>query len=316
LTLVAYYHPLLRQKLEPIKFPLSKQDKQLITDMKYSIQSEQLKNSAAGMAANQWGINKQIFLFCPEADTVNGLEVIINPSYEAINDATTNLPQQSVEWEGCFSVPNVSCKVQRSLHIKVKYQNENGKIIIKELHDWHARVWQHENDHLNGLLFDDPKAGKCIERKQFASKEELNEFYNTLKLEKLNNMPCPCGTGELYKNCCGMLINGEKHADTPEKLMRSRYTAYAIHNMDYIKKTMQGPALLKFTEHNPTTKINEKWLGLKIITSYSDEQDPNIGYVEFIAKFKLNDKEHNMHELSKFQRKEGHWYYIDGKHLP
>ena len=84
LTLVDFHHPILRHPTEPVHFPLSDADKQLIRDMKYSIQPEQLKkanapwDSAGGMAANQWGANKRIFLFCPDNDT--DIKVIINPS--------------------------------------------------------------------------------------------------------------------------------------------------------------------------------------------------------------------------------------------
>ena len=65
LTLVDFHHPLLRQSIEPVHFPLSDIDKQLIQDMKYSIEVDQLKkagapwDAAAGMAANQWGANKR-----------------------------------------------------------------------------------------------------------------------------------------------------------------------------------------------------------------------------------------------------------------
>ncbi|MGD0466581.1 MAG: peptide deformylase [Gammaproteobacteria bacterium] len=193
LKLVDYSHPILHKKIALVQFPLSKQDKQSINDMKYSIQPEQLKkakasfDAAAGMAANQWGINKQIFIFCPERNSVEKLEVIINPSYEPISDLATGVPNQDFQWEGCFSVPLTVGKVQRYTHIRVKYQNEDGKIIVRELRDWAARVWQHENDHLNGLLFyDNPYIGKCVEKKNFASQEELESFYNTVKAEKRN----------------------------------------------------------------------------------------------------------------------------------
>ena len=187
LKLVDSDHPLLHKTIALVPFPLSSQDKQIINDMKYSIQPEQLKkakaslDAAAGMAANQWGINKQIFIFCPERNSAEILEVIINPSYEPINDVVTGVPQQDFQWEGCFSVPLAIGKVQRYTHIRVKYHNEDGKIIVRELRDFPARVWQHETDHLNGLLFyDNPYAGKCIEKKQFSSKEELENFYNII----------------------------------------------------------------------------------------------------------------------------------------
>lgn len=129
LTLSDYHDPILHQKVEKITFPLSVEDKQLIKDMKFSIQKEQLKKAnapwegAAGMAANQWGFNKAIFLFCPEGDPVNGLEVVINPSYEPLD------AEEEEAWEGCFSVPMATGNVRRFTHIRIHYQNEAGEII-------------------------------------------------------------------------------------------------------------------------------------------------------------------------------------------
>lgn len=178
LSLVDYNNPILRQKTSQITFPLNNQDKQLILDMKYSITTFE---SAAGMAANQWGANKSIFLFSPEDDFTDRIEVIINPSYEPIKEANSPLPKQEINWESCFSIPLAAGKVKRYTHIKVKYQDENGNTIIKELKDWPARVWQHENDHLNGILYDDQNIKKCEEKKVFSSTQEMNDFYKSLK---------------------------------------------------------------------------------------------------------------------------------------
>ncbi len=180
LKLVDYNDPILRQPTETVQFPLSMEDKQIIEDMKHSIQPAQLKEAdapwdgASGMAANQWGINKSIFLFCPFGDTKFDMTVVINPSYEF-------LPGEDTEWEGCFSVPLATGNVKRSTNIHVKYQNEKGKVIEKDLSGWAARVWQHENDHLNGFLYDDPRAGKCLEKKEFTSREAVDEFYASVK---------------------------------------------------------------------------------------------------------------------------------------
>lgn len=171
LKLADYDDKVLRIKTHDVQFPLTEEDKEIIASMKYSIQPEQLMaagapwDGAVGMAANQWGINKSIFLYCPSGDTVNALEVIINPSYVALA-TVINAKQDNYEseWEGCFSVPQAKGNIKRHCNIKVKYQNEQGEDLQRELSGWEARVWQHENDHLNGLLYDDPKAGKCLEK--------------------------------------------------------------------------------------------------------------------------------------------------------
>lgn len=326
LTLVDFHAPILRQTTEPVSFPLSDENKQLIADMKYSIQPEQLKaanapwDSAAGMAANQWGYNKQIFLFCPDAD-MNSLEVMINPSYEPLNSAnkaTTDSPDQDLCWEGCFSVPLATGNVKRYTNIRAKYQDENGKVIIRELRGRFARVFQHETDHLNGHLYYELDPEKCIDKRKFSSIEEVDKFYDaiyeTRKKSQQDLINCPCGSGRDYKNCCGPFISNEKQAHTPEALMRSRYTAYFKGNLDYIQATMREPALLKFNKRRET-KYPQEWLGLNVINAYND-LDPNIGYVEFIAKYKQGGTEIQIHELSKFYREDERWYYVDGQYLP
>ena len=188
LTLADYNDPVLRQATKPVTFPLSDEDKQIIADMIYSIQPAQLKaanapwDAAVGMAANQWGINKSIFLYCPTADTVNALEVVINPSYAPVFLPFASLrTTEDEDWEGCFSVPLATGNIKRDIHIRVKYQNEQGEWLERSLKDWPARVWQHENDHLNGFLYDDPRTGKCLEKKTFTSYEAVEEFYAQIR---------------------------------------------------------------------------------------------------------------------------------------
>lgn len=192
LKLADYQDTVLRQPTESVKFPLSDQDKKIILDMKYSIQPKQLKaanapwDAAVGMAANQWGLRKSIFLYCPEGDTEKGLEVIINPDYQAMPDSSGDETHECT-WEGCFSVPLASCKMVRHSHIRVTYQNEAGVRLRKELSGWYARVWQHENDHLRGFLLDDPRTGQCLEKKEFKSNDEVDRFYDSLRDENADS---------------------------------------------------------------------------------------------------------------------------------
>jgi peptide deformylase len=188
LKLVSYSDPILRQIAAPVHFPLSEDDKQLIANMKYSIQPEQLKQvhaaweAAAGMAANQWGVGKRIFIFSPNGNSAEELEVIINPSYIPLD--AEGLILQDDAWEACFSIPLAVGHISRFTRIQVKYQNEAGEFIEKELHGWAARVWQHENDHLNGTLYDDADAKKCKEKRIFSSKAEVDDFYQAIREER------------------------------------------------------------------------------------------------------------------------------------
>lgn len=190
LKLADYSNNILRTKTAPVTFPLSDEDRQLIEDMIYSIQPEQLIAAKApwedpvGMAANQWGVNKSIFLYCPSGDTVNDIEVVINPSYEAKPTLAIIAPSEQSEWEGCFSVPLASGHIKRSNKIHVKYQNMDGKVIEKDLSGWRARVFQHETDHLDGFLYDDPRHGRCLEKRVFKDRAAVEEFYISLINER------------------------------------------------------------------------------------------------------------------------------------
>ena len=92
--------------------------------------------------------------------------------------------------------------------------------------------------------------------------------------------------------------------------MRSRYTAYTMNNLDYIEATMRGPALALFNK-KATQYPSTQWLGLEVLKSYMDPKNPTVGYVEFIAHYKDNGMENQIHELSEFHLEDGHWYYVD-----
>lgn len=127
---------------------------------------------------------------------------------------------------------------------------------------------------------------------------------------------CPCGSQTSYLSCCGIYITNQAVAATPEALMRSRYTAYTLANIAYIKRTMRGAPLLNFNENDAKQWATQvKWLGLQVIRSYFNQSDKNTGFVEFIASFEEGNQQQHIHELSEFQRDHDLWFYIKG-HLP
>jgi SEC-C motif-containing protein len=104
---------------------------------------------------------------------------------------------------------------------------------------------------------------------------------------------------------------GHEVPKTPEALMRSRYSAYALANIDYIKKTMKGKPLAKFNESEAKAwAMTVKWLKLKIIKV--SDTSPEQGFVEFIAKFIDHGQHLALHENSEFQLIDGQWFYVDG----
>jgi SEC-C motif domain protein len=122
---------------------------------------------------------------------------------------------------------------------------------------------------------------------------------------------CPCGTNHAYLNCCGAYVENGQLPPSPECLMRSRYTAFTQENSAYIRKTMRGPALRLYDQqgshHSP-----QEWLGLEVITTFTDPKHSHIGYVEFIARYRQDKTQGLIHELSEFHLIEDRWYYVDG----
>lgn len=122
---------------------------------------------------------------------------------------------------------------------------------------------------------------------------------------------CPCCSGKEYEDCCAPLIRGERTAETPEALMRSRYTAYSQAYIPYIQQTMKSPASDNYNavEAKKWAESTE-WLGLEVKSHHITDSR---GTVEFIATYRLNNQKHVMHEVSEFRRDDGKWYYVNGK---
>jgi len=123
---------------------------------------------------------------------------------------------------------------------------------------------------------------------------------------------CPCGTGKLMTECCLPYIRDGIFPVTPEALMRSRYTAYVMADMDYIRKTMRAGALLTFNPKRAKKWAQQsQWLGLKVINAAQTLVDK--GLVEFVASYKLKGQERQLHEISEFHFIDGRWYYVGGQ---
>jgi len=124
---------------------------------------------------------------------------------------------------------------------------------------------------------------------------------------------CPCGSTLAYEKCCEPLIKGASQATTAEILMRSRYSAYVNAEIDYLYATTH-PDHRKGYDHEGTRKWAEssQWLGLEIVSSRGGEGD-SLGEVEFIARFSDEGVETAHHELGKFKKLDGNWYFTEGK---
>lgn len=120
---------------------------------------------------------------------------------------------------------------------------------------------------------------------------------------------CPCGQNRAYAACCGLYHQGGP-APSAEALMRSRYSAYTLGLEDYLLTTWHPdsrPEQLGLAEENP----RPQWLGLEIRQAPPAQGDE--ATVEFVARYKLGGRAHRLHELSRFRREAGCWYYVDGE---
>lgn len=119
---------------------------------------------------------------------------------------------------------------------------------------------------------------------------------------------CYCGSNIDFNTCCNLIIKGNKIAETPEQLMRSRYTAYVLQNADYLvqtthvsqRKYYSKSEILKWAKANT-------WLQLDVITTSGTT-------VEFKAYFLDENLQAQVHhEKSTFKQENGSWFYIDGE---
>lgn len=108
-----------------------------------------------------------------------------------------------------------------------------------------------------------------------------------------------------------MYIIDHEKPRTPEQLMRSRYTAYVLLDIDYIEKTMKGPAAQNFNKEEALKWASQvTWLGLEIRYTHSKK---NQGRVEFIAEYQHQGIKDQLHEISEFRLEDDQWYYFDGR---
>jgi SEC-C motif-containing protein len=122
---------------------------------------------------------------------------------------------------------------------------------------------------------------------------------------------CWCGRPVAAAQCCGRYLEVGEPAPTAEALMRSRYSAYVRGDEAYLLATWHPstrPAVLDLAEDTAT-----KWLGLEITRTEAGGEQDERGSVEFVARYKVGGRAHRLHEVSRFVREEGRWYYVDGE---
>jgi len=121
----------------------------LVADLSDTMRSQ----DGAGLAAPQIGVNLQVVVFgvernprYPDAEPVP-FTVLLNPVLTALSEAVEEA------WEGCLSLPGLRGKVPRHVHLHYAGFDQFGQPIAREVAGFHARVVQHETDHLWGILY-------------------------------------------------------------------------------------------------------------------------------------------------------------------
>jgi SEC-C motif-containing protein len=119
---------------------------------------------------------------------------------------------------------------------------------------------------------------------------------------------CPCGTGLAFSECCGPLHDGTAAAGTAEQLMRSRYSAFVVGDVDYLRATWHPTARPRVLDLDDRVR----WTGLDVLATIGGALLAAEGTVEFRAHYVRDGAAGAQHEVSRFVREDGRWYYLDG----
>lgn len=145
LKLARMGHPVLRRKAEAVADPTAEDVRRLVGDMIDSLDD----SGGVGLAAPQIHVSRRVVIFrVPTPEGKSGeLSVLINPEVELLPGAV------ATGWEGCLSVPGLRGAVPRATRIRYRGFDLAGKLVDREAEGYHARIVQHECDHLDGVLY-------------------------------------------------------------------------------------------------------------------------------------------------------------------
>lgn len=155
--------PRLREVSQPVAYFDTPELHELIEDMFDTMEAA----DGAGLAAPQIGVLQRVMIFgvnanprYPDVEFVPRT-ILINPEFTVVSDTVDGY------WEGCLSVPGMRGYVERPAKIQYRGYDELGMLIEREAEGFHATVFQHEYDHLDGILYtdrlDDPKMFGFVE---------------------------------------------------------------------------------------------------------------------------------------------------------
>lgn len=128
-------------------------------------------------------------------------------------------------------------------------------------------------------------------------------------------MLCYCQSQKTFDHCCAPIHKGERVAATAEELMRSRYSAFVVADINYLMRS----------HHVSTRPVNDKkemlrwtksvqWMGLQIVSKSAGQASDTEGHVEFRASYLEQGQPQCIYENSYFVKEKGLWYYKSGVH--
>ena len=125
---------------------------------------------------------------------------------------------------------------------------------------------------------------------------------------------CCCGSGSEFEQCCGAILSGTAKAESAEALMRARYAAFVTGEIDFLHQSLH-PDHRQDHDVQATRRWAQsaQWLGLSVVGVEAGGHDDDSGTVEFIATYKEGGVVKPHHEVSRFSKQDGEWYYVDGK---
>jgi peptide deformylase len=176
-------HPVLLEHCQPVADPGAPEIRRLVRDMFETMEDA----PGAGLAAPQVHVPLRLFVFRVQpqrstgapGDAVIGNTVVINPMVEPIG------ADMQLRWEGCLSIPGLRAAVPRFLRVRYSGVDCEGRPVSAEVAGFHAGVVQHENDHLDGILY--PMRMTDFRQMGFndelARAEELTQQLDTIRAE-------------------------------------------------------------------------------------------------------------------------------------
>lgn len=164
-TVLRMGHPLLQRVADPVERCGTPELRALVADMDDTMRDR----NGAGIAAPQIGVSLRVVIFevthnprYPQAEPVP-YTVLVNPVLTPLGD------ERDEAWEGCLSVPGLRGVVARHSHLRYQGWDSEGNVIDRTVTGFHARVVQHEVDHLDGILY----PMRVTDMRLFGFEEEL-----------------------------------------------------------------------------------------------------------------------------------------------